>query len=758
MAAPTHGNWATGINIAAQSITDANVGSPQYGDIVFIMVQSDNEAISLSTPAGFTEIPTQIGVGTTGGTGSTRMAIYWQRITSTPMATVTVADAGDHIVVGAGVVSGASLDGTPFDIQWTSNATGSTSVSFPSVSGVMDDSAIILWATNGLDPAVQTFSFASISNPIAGSITPATATSPSASGYSWQSSTNQGGEVLCAFKAFPNGNTSTGTSSATQGSGTGNTSVSATMVVRSRNVDPYPYLRGVSSQISDSVNSGTMTCNYPSESVNGDLLVMAVTYRRSTGTTAASINTPSGWTLLNTEDHSTTSLVAQVTATYWRFRGAETSVTATYTQTTSVYGYIQIHAYDAATVDSTNPVSTSAISYDSNSSSSSARNCPAVTTPSAYNSISLFASMIKTSTLGTEDAVWGSSQERTDLFSGPTADMLAGSSIALKATAGSTGTYPVTPGGTTAQSQLATVAVQPLQTVPKSSTDTLAAATDSAQVNVALGDTSTGTDPRPAITASQPIADAGSGGDPKPTVTVAASESSGAVDSAVVIVQASEAAGGAETAGGLHNPAVADAGAFTETAQSSSAIQVSDGGTATDSVVGVTVRSVESGAGGDVVIPMVVGLNGSDTSTAADSASVLFIGTPDTGTGTDSATVTVRPTDSGSGADSSNLSVVQFTTDTATGNDSAMVIVQSSDGSLGTDGAFVLIEGVGVIGERVVRVKAEPRGISPRRDPHVYQIKPENRLRIFGRDNRTVKIAPSFRDPERVYSVDKETD
>lgn len=694
MASPTTANWASGGSTTTVSITDGNLGSPQIGDIVFLMVETANEAVTLSTPAGFTEIATQLGVNTANTSTATRMAIYWRRIDSTPMSTVTVADnSTDHLNVGACVVSGASLDGDPFDSQWTSNASSSTSVSWPSVSGVLDDSSIMLFAVNGNSSTTE--SFTSISNTAAGSIVPSTSSSPSSTGYNWAVTSGAGGgiggEILCAFKAIPSGNSSTGTSSATQANAA---SVSATVVVRSRNVNPYPYMRGASSVARNTPASDTLTCNYPSESVDGDLLVMSVCFRRTTGTTAASITTPSGWTLLSTEDRSTTSGVAMVVATYWRFRGSETDVSAVYSQSASTYGAVQIHAYDAATVDATTPVTVSGTSYSSTTFSSVARTCPSVTTTTDYSTLSLFSHFIKTSSGA---ASWAA-QEKTDVYVGTTADLLVGSAIDIQQTAGATGTRNVTPNGSSNQTITATVAVQAPQLVNKNDTDT-GTGTDAATASLAgtQTDAGAGTDVATGIRVS-PLADTGTGTDTATASLAGTQTDAGAgTDTAAVDAQVYGVDTGTAVEGTpLITLGQSDTGTGTDIASITQA-QQSDSGLGSDQA-SISTSGSDSSTGTEAVSLAIGGVN--DVGAATESTASISLYVSDSAAGTDSESIAVGGNeffvnDTGDGAEDASVEAVLTQADSATGAETASIENAASDASAGQDSASVSVSGAG---------------------------------------------------------------
>jgi hypothetical protein len=88
---------ALGAAIAGTGAVSPVWPAHNINDIALLFVESTGgQAVTLSTPAGFTEItnsPQATGTGTNG----TRLTVFWARATSNAMPTPTVADAGDHV-------------------------------------------------------------------------------------------------------------------------------------------------------------------------------------------------------------------------------------------------------------------------------------------------------------------------------------------------------------------------------------------------------------------------------------------------------------------------------------------------------------------------------------------------------------------------------------------------------------------------------------------------------------------------------------
>ena len=260
-------------------------------------------------------------------------------------------------------------------------------------------------------------------------------------------------------------------------------------------------------------------------------------------------------------------------------------------------------------------------------------------------------------------------------------------------------------------------------------------------------DTGTGTDSA-SVTATAPASDVGPVSDQIPAVTVGASESASVSESARVIVAAAgDVATEIDSAGVLYAAQVSDTATGTDAAQSSSSIQPVEAGSISESAT-VIVRASEATSGGDTVVPMNVNLSPGDAGAVSDTGSVLFTSS-DSAQGVDSyGSVQPRPTDVAAGSDSARLLVNQLAVDTANVTDAASVIAYATaDMSSGSEGAFIFIEGVGVIGARVVRIPTEARVTLCAKAIRggIKLIPGEARIRLLGKESRTVKVVPQPR-------------
>jgi hypothetical protein len=107
--------------------------APVAGDIALLVVESENQTISLTTANGFVEIGAQANkaAGSAGVDPASRLAVYWKRCVGGDSAPV-VADSGDHTTGQIHLFTGVRKNGNPWNIYTEGND-----------SGVNDNSAVI---------------------------------------------------------------------------------------------------------------------------------------------------------------------------------------------------------------------------------------------------------------------------------------------------------------------------------------------------------------------------------------------------------------------------------------------------------------------------------------------------------------------------------------------------------------------------------------------------------------------------------------
>lgn len=157
------------VGALAGSTTTISPGAPANmvaGMVEFLWVETADQAVTLTTPNGFTEAPgSPISVPNATSTIATRGTLYWRRYTGTA-SNPTTNDPGDHVIGRRIAVSGCVPTGTPWDfIQVSSEAVEDTS-GVVSGSATFDDNRLILILGGAAKPdSNSTSEFNSIVNP-----------------------------------------------------------------------------------------------------------------------------------------------------------------------------------------------------------------------------------------------------------------------------------------------------------------------------------------------------------------------------------------------------------------------------------------------------------------------------------------------------------------------------------------------------------------------------------------------------------------
>ena len=125
----------------------------QSGDVALLVVETANQAVTLSTAAGFTAVTNSPqGTGTAGGSSATRLTVFWKRATSSAEATPTIADSGDHQIAKIITFRGVTSSGDPWDITAGSVASSAgTSVSIPTVTTTVANTLVVTIVANATD-------------------------------------------------------------------------------------------------------------------------------------------------------------------------------------------------------------------------------------------------------------------------------------------------------------------------------------------------------------------------------------------------------------------------------------------------------------------------------------------------------------------------------------------------------------------------------------------------------------------------------
>lgn len=537
--------------------------------------------------------------------------------------------------------------------------------------------------------------------------------------------------------------------------------------------------------------STTVTCTYPAGSASGDLLVMMAGFQRSPTSGTQTLATPSGWTLLNTQDNS--SGYGQISATYWRFRGAETSVSVVCNNSLSQYGSIQIHAWNGD-VDPSNPINVSTIAQQSTPITSAAnRLAPSVTTTVVNCGISIFAAIA--SGFSARTFTWPGATERIDGYAGSNADIYFTSATTSQATAAATGTFTITPSGTVDELHTATIAIQPIQNLTITPTGETGSASDTAVANAVTFptdaassaelagikvttniDTGSGSEAA-SVVATAPATDSGSGGESATTTAVINAGDSGSfadtafvkntvivtdlassLETAQITTVGTETGSGVDLAVGIGFETgssldvasvivsgAIDLGSFSESAfVSNSAIPTPDTGSGAEQPATVTVKVTE-GVSSSESVATVANVPVTDSGSSLETAKVIIQGAVDSGSALESTKIGPKVTDSASAADVASLIVTVFGIDSGAALDIATVMVSGSDLGNGTDSAFRFVSGQ-ILASRVTRIAKDLRIMIVEREPRYLQVGPQDRRTIIGfEDRRVIKVASETR-------------
>lgn len=138
-------------------------------DIALLVVQSMNQTVTLTTPAGFVELPgSPQGTGASGSSGSTRLTVFWARATSANMAPPQIAGTSENLIAQIVTFRGATSVGWPWDVMAGNVAsTASASFSIAGATTTVADTLVVAIVANGTksnDPQTSGWTNASLLN------------------------------------------------------------------------------------------------------------------------------------------------------------------------------------------------------------------------------------------------------------------------------------------------------------------------------------------------------------------------------------------------------------------------------------------------------------------------------------------------------------------------------------------------------------------------------------------------------------------
>jgi hypothetical protein len=755
------------------TVTVTYPGSASSGDLMILSVEfqrSSNGSFTIATPSGWTLIQTS-----DQSTSNARVFAQYWKIKAADTSVSVVASTGTTIYGNAqmSVWNGEIDFSNPIADYGVSFVSGSgLSLTMPSVNAATSQDMMVLnchgesgsssWSASGTPPAGFT---EMVDNSV---------TSGSVNGSRpWM------GSAYSSVTA--SGATGTKTYTMTGSFVTGINKFMASIAIRALPVSPH-FIEATTTN--NSTNSTSATTNYPSTSQSGDLLVMVANHSRFGGSGSFTVTTPSGWTLAATEDQSASGYLNNV---YWRFRGAETSVT----MVASASGYSNVHiAAYRENVDAVNPIVQAVCSF--NSSSASTATAPAANTSvnnaaflayscsSSIGYVNWVAPAIKQSeTIGYSPGSGGSAfyaAKLTDNSTTPTTGIVTqyngGYRFAWTITIQPAQSATVTPTDSATGTDTANVIAA------TSSTDT-GAGSESAQVRVGATDTATraetasvvannpATDTRTSsesasVAANTPGVDTGAGADAASVVatTPGVDSGSGAETARVVVYSADtgvftevQAGIGQETGSFGENVAIiiysSDAFTGIDTGFSANGVVNGDSETTTEQA-NVSVRATDTGTRTETAA-VTASSPTADSGNGTESARVIVYAS-DGGAGTETSRITIPVSDSGNGAETQQLIVTIFATDGGTGGDATTATVYTVDAGSFAESAFRLISGL-LVFPRQIKIQADNRRVIIDREPRRVSIDPDYRRTSIRAEERRHIVIPK---DKRVFNIEGE--
>src|SRR5438876_628790 len=121
-------------------------------DIGLLIIETQNEAVTLGTNAANWTTVTNSPQGTGTTSTGTKLTVFWSRATSTSMGAVGVNDAGDHQIAQIITFRGVVATGNPWDVT-AGDVTPSTTttVSIPGATTTVQDTLVVAIVSNGSD-------------------------------------------------------------------------------------------------------------------------------------------------------------------------------------------------------------------------------------------------------------------------------------------------------------------------------------------------------------------------------------------------------------------------------------------------------------------------------------------------------------------------------------------------------------------------------------------------------------------------------
>jgi hypothetical protein len=147
-------------NLAGTAVANATLNTVTWpthaaNDVALLIVQTDAEASSLVTAAGFVEVTgSPQTTGTAAATNAVALQVFWKRATGAAEANVTLADAGDHTFAQILTFTNVKTSGNPWNLTAGNvKAAASTNVQVTGFTTTTADCLIVAVIAGSVDTA-----------------------------------------------------------------------------------------------------------------------------------------------------------------------------------------------------------------------------------------------------------------------------------------------------------------------------------------------------------------------------------------------------------------------------------------------------------------------------------------------------------------------------------------------------------------------------------------------------------------------------
>lgn len=145
------------VNVGAGAITVALPPGLVADDIILLLLETANQAITVADAAGgtWTEVTNSPqGQGTGGAAGGVRLTVFWSRYNGVQTAPIT-SDSGEHNSGVTIAYSGVITSGLPYDVTAGDTQAATTAGSIPGVTTTVDGCLLLAIAASDADVGTQ---------------------------------------------------------------------------------------------------------------------------------------------------------------------------------------------------------------------------------------------------------------------------------------------------------------------------------------------------------------------------------------------------------------------------------------------------------------------------------------------------------------------------------------------------------------------------------------------------------------------------